>query len=52
MNKMWQMMQSRDTKILNLDKYFERMMSKVKQIGWNESTRTTGFWRQEEDADQ
>ena len=48
----WQMMQSRDTKNLNLDKDFEDIMSKVKQIGWNESTRTKGFWRQEEDADQ
>ena len=40
MNKMWQRMQSRDTKNLNLDKDFEEIMSKVKQVGWNESTRT------------
>ena len=38
MNKMWQMMQSRDTK--------------VKQARWNESTKATGFWRQDEDEDQ
>ena len=52
MNKLWQMMQSRDTQNLNLDKGFEEIMSKVKQVGWNESTRTTGFWTQDEDADQ
>ena len=52
MTKIWQMMQSRDTKNLNSDKDFEEIVSKVKQIGWNESTRTTGFRRQEEDADQ
>ena len=52
MTKMWQMMQSRDTKNLNLDKDFEEIKSEVKQVGWNESTRTTGFWRQDEDAHQ
>ena len=52
MNQMWQMMQSRDTKNLNWNKDFEQIASKVKQVGWNESTRTTGFWRQDEDADQ
>ena len=41
MTKQLQMMQSRDTKNLNLDKDFEDTMRKVKQIGWNESTRTT-----------
>ena len=51
MNKMWQRMRSRDTKNLNLDKDLEEIMSKVQQIGWNESTRTTGFCRQGEDAD-
>ena len=51
MTKLWQMMHSRDTNNLNLDKDFEDIVSKVKQIGWNGSTRTTGFWRQEEDAD-
>ena len=52
MTKQWQMMQSRDTKNSNLDKGFEEMMSEVKQIGLNETTRTTGFWKQDEDADQ
>ena len=40
MNKMWQMMQmmqSRDTTNLNLDKDFEEIMSKMNQAGWNES---------------
>ena len=35
MNRMWQMMQSRDTWTLNLDKDFEEIMSKVKQAGRN-----------------
>ena len=52
MTKLWQMMQSPDTKNLNLDKDFDDMIGKVKQIGWNESTKTMGFWRPEEDADQ
>ena len=53
MTKLWQMMQSRDTKNLNLDHDFDDTVSrKVKQIGWNELTRTTGFRRQEEDAHQ
>ena len=50
MNKLWQMMQSKDTKNLNQDKDFEEVTSKVKQVGWNESTRTKRFWRQDEDA--
>ena len=32
---------SRDTKNLNLDKDFDDIMSKIKQIGWNESNITT-----------
>ena len=51
MNKMWQMMQSRDTKNLNLDKDFQEIMSKMKQAGCNESTKSTGFWRPDEDED-
>ena len=43
MTKLWQMMQSWDTN-LNVDKDFDDTMSKVKKIGWNESTKTTGFW--------
>ena len=52
MNKMWQMMQSRDTKTLKLDKDFEEIMCKVKQTGWNESTRTKRFWTQDDDEYQ
>ena len=52
MTKLWQMTQSRDTKNQNLDRDFEDIIGKVKQVGLNESTRTTGFWRQEEDAEQ
>ena len=52
MTELWQMMQSRDTKNLNLDRDFEDIIGKVKQVGWNESIWTTGVWRQEEDAEQ
>ena len=52
MTKLWQMMQRRDTKNFNLDKDFDDMMSKVKQTGWNESTRTKRFWTQDDDEDQ
>ena len=38
--------------ILSSYRDFKETMSKVKLIGWNVSTRTTGFWRQEEVADQ
>ena len=44
MTKLWQMMQSRDTKNLNLDKDLDEFLSKIKQTGWNESTRTKRFW--------
>ena len=46
------MMQSKDTKTLNLDKDLEEMVSKAKQAGWNEPTKTTGVWRQDEGEDQ
>ena len=51
MDKVWQMMQSKDTKTLNLDKDFEEFMNKAKQAGWNESSKTKRFWI-EEDEDQ
>ena len=38
-------MQSRDTKNLTLDKDIDEMLSRVKQTGCNESTRTKIFWR-------
>ena len=52
MTKLWQIMQSRDTKNLNLDKDFDETLSKVKQTGWNESSRTKRFWTQGDDEDQ
>ena len=47
MDKMWQMMQSKDQ-----DRDFEDIMDKVKQVGWNESTKTKRFWIEEEDEEQ
>ena len=43
------MMQSRDTKNLNLDRDFEEIVSKVEQMKVDESTRTQSFWKQDED---
>ena len=47
MNDMWRMMQSNDTKTMNLDKDFEELLKKAKQTGWNGSTKTTRFWAEE-----
>ena len=44
--------QSNDTKTLNPDKDLEEIMDKVKQAGWNESTKTKRFWTQDGDEDQ
>ena len=52
MDKMWQMMQSKDTKTLNLDKDLEELMNKVKEAGRDESTKTKRFWTKDEDEDQ
>ena len=52
MDKMWQMMQSKDTETSNLDKHFEEIINKVQQARWNESTKTKRFWTQEEDQEQ
>ena len=50
--KLWQMMQSRDTKNLNLDKDFDEITRKMKQTGWTDATRTRRFWMQNDDEDQ
>ena len=54
MDMVWQddAKQSNDTKTLNPDKDLEEIMDKVKQAGWNESTKTKRFWTQDEDEDQ
>ena len=43
------MMQSRNTKNLNLDKDLDEILSKIKQTRWAESTRTKSFWTQNEE---
>ena len=45
------MMQSNDTKTMNLDKDFEEMLNEAKQRGWNGSTKTTRFWAEGEEDD-
>ena len=52
MTKLWQLMQSRDTKNLNLEKDLDEIMSKIKQTGWSEAARTRRFWAQDEDEEQ
>ena len=52
LTKLWQMMQSRDTKNVNLDKDLDEILSKIKQTGWNDSTRTRRFRTQDDDEDQ
>ena len=53
MTKLWQLMQSRDTKNLNLDKDLEEILSKLKLTsGGSEATRARRFWAQDEDEDQ
>ena len=47
--KLWQLMQSRDTQNLNLDKDLEEIQSKIKQT---KAARTRRFWAQDEDEDQ
>ena len=47
--KLWQMMQSKDTKDLNLDEDRDEILSKIKQTGWTGSTRTKRFWTQDTD---
>ena len=39
---------SQDTKNLNLDKHFEEILSKMKQMGWSEEAKTA----QDEGEDQ
>ena len=52
MTKLRHLMQSRDTKNLNVDKGLDEILSKIIQTGWNESTRTRRFWTQDEDEYQ
>ena len=52
MTKLWQLMQSRDTEKMNLDKDLEEILSKMKQTGWSEAARTRGFWAQDEVEEQ
>ena len=52
MTKLWELMHSRDTKNLNLDKDLEEILSKMKQIDWSEQAKTRRLWAQEEDEDQ
>ena len=52
MTKLWQLMQSRDTKNLNLDKDLLEILTNMKRTDWCEAARTRRFWAQDEDEDQ
>ena len=52
MTKLWQLMQSRDTNNLNLDKDLEVILSKMKQMGGSEEVKTRRRWAQDEGEDQ
>ena len=39
MTKLWQLMQSRDTKNLNVDKDHDEILSKIKRTGWGRKTK-------------
>ena len=51
MDKMWHMMQSNDTKTLNLAKDFEELMEKTQQTGWLGVTEPRRLWTEEEEDD-
>ena len=52
MTKLWQLMQSGDTKNLNLGKDLEEILSKMKQMGGSEEVKTRRLWAQDEDEYQ
>ena len=52
MTKLWQLMQNRDTKNVNVDKDLEEILSKMTQTGWSEAAKTRRFWAQDEDEEQ
>ena len=45
MTKLWQSMQSRETKNLNLDKDLEDILSKMRQIGGSEEEKAARVWK-------
>ena len=52
MTILWQLMQSRDTKNMNLDEDLEEILSKMEQTGCSEAAETRRFWAQDEDEEQ
>ena len=51
MTKLWQLMQRKDTKNLNVDKDLDEILSKKKN-GRNESTKTRKFRTKDDNEDQ
>ena len=52
MTKLWQSMQSRETKTLNLDEDLKDMLSKIRQMGGSEEEKAARLWKQLEGDDQ
>ena len=48
MTKLWQLMQSRDTKNLNLDEDLVEILSKMTQMGGSEEVKTRRLWAQDQ----
>ena len=52
MAKLWQSMQSQDTKNMNLEKDLEEILSKLRQVGGSEEVKTRRLWAQDEGDEQ
>ena len=50
--QLWQSMQSRETKNLNLGEHLEDILSKIRQIGGIEEEKAARLWKQLEGEDQ
>ena len=50
--KLWQLMQSRDTKKLNLDKNLQEILPQRKQADQSEAARARRSWAQDDDEEQ
>ena len=51
MDKMWQLMQSNDTRTMNLNEDFEELLNRAQQTGWDGRTKTRRFWTVQEEED-
>ena len=50
-HKLWQMMQSNDTKSENLDKDVADILERAHQVEWNERAKASSVWAEKNDDD-